>query len=75
MEKSFTDFYSIGELKEIKKNMKEQEPHKVDIPKGLLPLAEELKELMYFRTDRTDKFYEFFGVARPLMIDIAKYLG
>jgi phosphoenolpyruvate synthase/pyruvate phosphate dikinase len=71
----FTDFYTEKEIEDIKKGLKDVEGHKVDIPKKLMGLSEELKELNFFRTDRTDKFYEFFGVARPLMIDIAKYVG
>lgn len=71
----FTDFYTEKEIEEIKKGMKEAEKHQVDIPRELVALSEELKELNFFRTDRTDKFYEFFGIARPLMIDIAKYVG
>ena len=70
----FTDFYSIEELNEIKENIKEAPQEKVKIPKKLKNLSEELKELTFFRTDRTDKFYEYFGVARPLMIEIAKFL-
>jgi len=71
----FTDFYTKEEIEEIRKGIKEQETHNVDIPDGLLELSGELKELNYFRTSRTDKFYEFFGVARPLMKEIAKFIG
>jgi phosphohistidine swiveling domain-containing protein len=71
----FTDFYTEKEIDEIKQGIKETEKHKVDIPKKLQWLADELKELNYFRTSRTDKFYEYFGVARPLMEDIAEYVG
>ena len=71
----FTDFYTEKEIEEIKNGIKDNEKHIVNIPKELIFLAEELKELNYFRTSRTDKFYEFFGVARPLMEQIAKHVG
>ncbi|MEI6627000.1 MAG: PEP-utilizing enzyme [bacterium] len=71
----FTDFYTEKEIEEIKNGLKEGEIHNVVFPDGLLNLSEELKELTFLRTDRTDKFYEFFSVARPLMIEIAKHIG
>jgi len=71
----FTDFYSIKELQVIKNNIKETCKQRIKIPKELKKLSEELKELTFFRTDRTDKFYEYFGVARPLMIEIAEFIG
>ncbi len=71
----FTDFYTEEEIEEIRNGIKDQEPHTVDIPDELLELSGELKELNYFRTARTDKFYEFFGVARPFMKEVAKFIG
>jgi len=70
----FTDFYTVKELKEIKNHLEESKFKKVKIPPQLKNLAQELSELTYFRTDRTDKFYEFFGMARPLLKEIAKHL-
>lgn len=71
----FTDFYTIDELKEIKKN--HTKPHKIEvkIPVELQDLARELQELTFFRTDRTDKLYEFFGLARPFLEEVADYVG
>jgi phosphohistidine swiveling domain-containing protein/uncharacterized protein (UPF0216 family) len=71
----FTDFYNKEEIEEIRKGIKENNSTEVDIPEGLVGLSEELKELNFFRTSRTDKFYEFFGVARPLMKEISEYVG
>ena len=71
----FTDFYTIEELEEIKDNLKESEPHKVMIPKQLMGLVDELKELIFYRTDRTDKFYEILGLARPIFQEVASKIG
>jgi phosphoenolpyruvate synthase/pyruvate phosphate dikinase len=71
----FTDFYTIDELKEIKKSLTTAHTPEIKVPKQLIDLSEELKELTFFRTDRTDKFYEYFGVARPLLKEIAAYIG
>jgi len=70
----FTDFYTVQEIQEIKKNLKEPEKKKIVVPKELHTLSEELRELTFFRTDRTDKFYEFFGIARPFLHELAEYL-
>lgn len=71
----FTDFYTIDELEEIRKN--HTKPHKIEvkIPVELQDLARELQELTFFRTDRTDKFYEFFGLARPFLEEVAGHVG
>ena len=68
----FSDFYTIEDLQEIKKNYKEPEKHKVKIPKKLAPFTEELRELVFFRADRTDKYYEFWGATKPLLEDVSK---
>ena len=71
----FTDFYTEGEIIEIKNGLKEiEKPVKITIPKALTDLVEELKELNFFRTDRTDKLYEFLAIARRLMVDTAKHI-
>lgn len=68
----FTDFYKIKELKEIKKNIKKAKTPKVIIPKELKKVVRELQELTFFRADRTDKLYEAYGKARPILKEIAK---
>lgn len=71
----FTDFYTAEELREIKSQINVVKPHKIKIPKELKNLSEELKELTFFRTDRTDKYYELLGLARPIFEDVAKQIG
>ena len=71
----FTDFYTIKELEEIKDQSKEEHSTEVNIPKPLSGLAEEIKELTYFRTDRTDKYYEFLGLCRQIFMEVASAIG
>ncbi len=71
----FTDFYTVDELKEIKEKLSDSVSPSVNVPKELANLVDELKELTFFRADRTDKFYEYFGIARPFLKEIAEYIG
>lgn len=71
----FTDFYTEEEIEEIRSGIKEEEKGEVSIPQGLAKLAEDLKELNFYRTSRTDKLNEYLGAARPLMEEIAKSIG
>jgi phosphohistidine swiveling domain-containing protein len=70
----FSDFYTVEELAEIKKDFKKTEAHEIKIQKEIKPLVEELKEFTFFRTDRTDKFYEAMGTARPILQELANYI-
>jgi phosphoenolpyruvate synthase/pyruvate phosphate dikinase len=73
----FTDFYTIDELNEIKSHLKDIKTHevKVKIPSQLKSLVDELKELSFFRADRTDKYYELLGLCRPIFQEVAESLG
>jgi phosphohistidine swiveling domain-containing protein len=75
----FSPFYSIKDLREIRKNHKHEvrsnKNQKHVLPKSLNLFIEELKELTFFRTDRTDKMYEYFNGGRPLFKDLAKKMG
>ncbi len=71
----FTDFYTIKELMDIKKNIKTAKKLRVIIPKELKGVVRELQELTFFRADRTDKLYEAYGKARPIFEEIAKSIG
>lgn len=72
----FTDFYTLDEIKEIGKNAKEKiMSQKMAVPKQAKKLVEELRELIFHRTDRTDKFYEALGIARPIFNEVAKSIG
>ena len=70
----FTDFYTTEEFEEIKNNLKtEEKVSKVEIPKELQKVFTEIRELNFFRTARTDAYYEMLGLARPIFIEIAEY--
>jgi phosphoenolpyruvate synthase/pyruvate phosphate dikinase len=68
-------FYTIDELQEIKGNHKVLQRHRITIPKQLKKLIEEIRELTYFRTDRTDKYFEMLVLARPIFQEVADYIG
>jgi phosphohistidine swiveling domain-containing protein len=75
---SFSDPFTVAELGELKENLlKESKPgvERVKIPQGLKQLISEARELVYYRTLRTDVFYELLFVARPIMEAAAKSYG
>ncbi len=70
----FADPFTVEEIKELTKNLKPATPHKeIDVPKQLQKLFTEVKELVYFRTYRTDVFYELLFLARPIFKRVAKH--
>lgn len=72
----FTDFYTIEEIEDLRGQLKPQEKETaLDIPAGARQLVDELRELVFFRTDRTDKFYEILGVSRPIYEEVAQAMG
>lgn len=68
----FSPFYTLEEIEEIRKN---HEPFSAssfnNIPDGLHELVDDLRELSFFRTDRTDKFYELLNGGRLLFEELA----
>ena len=71
---SFSDPFTVAEFKELKESIKKENKTavpKIKVPKPLKKLVEELKELVYFRTLRTDVFYELLFIARPVMNAVA----
>lgn len=68
----FSPFYTIEELKEIRDNHKESADVHEDGPEELRELIAELRELSFFRTDRTDKLNEMLNKARPLFEEFAR---
>lgn len=69
----FSEPFSVEDMKKIKEGIKPLSSHpKVDIPKHLQKLFDEAQELVYFRTARTDVFYEFLVLARPILKKVAK---
>jgi len=72
----FTDFYSREEIVEICKHLKGEEKwSKIKIPVVAKGLVEELRELVFFRTDRTDKFYKILAASRPVYQEVATSIG
>ncbi len=75
---SFADPFTVSELRELKESlMKEKRTgvKRIKIPSGLKALIKESRELVYFRTLRTDVFYELLFVARPILEVAAKNYG
>ena len=63
--------FTPAELAKLRvKKTKHQYPK---ISKKYQPLFNELRELVYFRTARTDNLYRFLLLSRPIFKDIAKY--
>jgi len=75
---SFEDPFSIEELKELREKVKKEKKvpvKKVKAPKEIKQLVEETKELVFYRTYRTDVFYELLFLARPIFKKYGKKLG
>lgn len=72
----FSRGYNIREISEYAKTLKPPHIHNYPtIPKSLKNLFSEARELVYFRTQRTDIFFELIFLARPLFRAIAKKHG
>ncbi|OGY53586.1 MAG: hypothetical protein A3B15_03370 [Candidatus Buchananbacteria bacterium RIFCSPLOWO2_01_FULL_45_31] len=75
----FTDFYTIKEINDIIRHVKNNKRITASkyriLPKKIFRLCRELREAIFFRTDRTDKFYEALAVSRPIYQEIADSLG
>lgn len=72
----FTRGFNADDIVNIRKTLKPMEkPAKIAIPSKLQQLFKEVQELVWFRTARTDVFYEFIFMARPIFRKIAKYYG
>jgi phosphohistidine swiveling domain-containing protein len=75
---TFTDPFTIEELEEIKEKLKSDEEKpikKVKVPKAIKGLVEEVRELVFYRTYRTDVFYELLFLARPILKKYGEGLG
>jgi phosphohistidine swiveling domain-containing protein len=70
------DGFTAGDIEElrnkIKENKEEQKTANPNVPKGLIQLVKQVKELVWFRTYRTDVFYELFYLSRPIFNETAK---
>jgi len=70
----FSEPFTVGEIKNIAKGLQpHQKRTKVKIPTPLKPLFKEVQELVFFRTARTDVFYEFLYLARPIFKRVAEH--
>jgi phosphoenolpyruvate synthase/pyruvate phosphate dikinase len=69
----FARGYTVAEIIDYAKTLKKPNQHLYPaIPKPLKKLISEARELVYFRTRRTDILYEFFFLARPIIEAMAK---
>lgn len=75
---SFTNPFTVAELAELKENLlkeKKTQVPKLKIPPQLKKLIRESKDLVYYRTLRTDVYYELLFIARPIFEEVAKFYG
>src|SRR3989338_1081689 len=74
----FVPGYTLEEMAEIQtkvlneKHVSRPEPK---IPTDLISLAQEMQEVVYLRTLRTDSLWELYYIAQPIFDTIAKGLG
>jgi phosphohistidine swiveling domain-containing protein len=74
----FSDPFTLADLKELRgkiKNEKKETAKKITIPKQIKKLVDETKELVFYRTYRTDIFYELIFLSRPILKNYGKSLG
>ena len=70
----FSEPFTPEEIKKCMKNLEAmQHPKNVEVPLPLQPLFKEVQELVYYRTQRTDVFYELLFLARPILKRVAAY--
>lgn len=73
MRDGFAEIFSIDEIEGMKQDLKPATPHhEVAIPEPLQDLFAQIQELVYFRTARTDVYYQLFYLARPILEAIAE---
>ena len=68
----FSDPFNIGEIEKMRAELKPAHLHTaVEIPAPLQDLFEQVREIVFFRTARTDVFYELYYLARPILKELA----
>ncbi len=75
---SFEEPFSIEELKELREKVKQEKKQavkKVKAPKEIKKLVEQVQELVFYRTYRTDVYYELLFLARPIIKKYGESLG
>lgn len=66
--------FTSEEIKEQIKNLgPEHQVPPVVIPPALKKIIEDMQELVYFRTHRTDVFYELLFLSRPILRKVAEH--
>lgn len=74
----FADPFSIKDLEEMRDKIRSEKktpPSEVRVPAEMKTLVAEVRELVYFRTLRTDVFYELLFLARPITEAVGKEYG
>jgi len=72
----FSDPFTAEEIEKMRKELPPVlEFTNVKIPKELEKLFEQVQELVFFRTERTDVFYQLYFQARPILKELAKKHG
>lgn len=75
---AFSDGFSKEEIEAERKKLINRPAFKqaaVKVPEALTPLVSEARELVYYRTLRTDIFYELLFRARPILQAAADFVG
>ncbi|MDO8513002.1 MAG: PEP-utilizing enzyme [bacterium] len=69
---AFTSPFTAEEIKKMRTELApEQDRANIEIPKELQDLFNEVQELVFFRTERTDVFYWLLFLARPIIQEMA----
>lgn len=74
----FLPGYTIAEMQEIQGRVLSESlhPHQhPPIPNAILPLVQEVQELVYLRTLRTDALWEMCYLANPIFAKVEVFLG
>jgi len=68
------DGFTTQEIEEQREKLtiNEKDKTEIKVPKELNKFIKQVKELVWFRTFRTDVFFEFFYLSRPILSRIAK---
>lgn len=73
---TYSEPFTVHEIEQMRSNIKPVEKHKrVPVPKPLKRLVSEIQELVFFRTARTDVFYDLLFTGRPILLAAAQKMG
>lgn len=72
----FAAGFTAEDIGHMRSDLAPHEAHvRIEIPAPLEPLFKEIRELVYYRTARTDVFYQLMYAARPLFIELGQSIG